>query len=47
MVTATSIPNGDPYSSSDSVQVYHQCPKIKSIEYYENGTIKKVEFEEE
>ena len=37
-----------PYCSSDSVQVYHQgkCPKVKSIEYHPNGTIKKVEFNE-
>ena len=51
MVTTTGLPreNACPYCSSDSVQVYHQgkCPKIKSIEYYENGTIKKVDFEEE
>lgn len=35
-----------PYCSGGSSQMYHggTCPKVKSIEYYENGTIKKVEF---
>ena len=35
-----------PYCSSDNCLVYHsgKCPKVKSIEYYPDGTIKKVEF---
>jgi hypothetical protein len=38
-----------PYCSNESFKVYHpgKCPKVKSIEYHENGTIKKVEFFEE
>lgn len=30
------------YCSGNGMQVYHQgtCPKIKSIEYHENGTVK-------
>ena len=46
--TPVVIKDGCPYCSSDSVQVYHQgkCPKVKFIEYYENGTVKKVEFNE-
>ena len=44
--TATMQGGGCPYCSSEGCQVYHVgiCPKVKSIEYYENGTIKKVEF---
>ncbi len=37
--------NECPYCS----KVFHSgiCPKVKSIEYYPNGTIKMVEFKEE
>jgi hypothetical protein len=37
-----------PYCSSGGYTVFHSgaCPRIKSIEYYQNGTIKKVEFNE-
>lgn len=37
-----------PYCSNEHNFIYHQgvCPKVKSIEYYENGTTKKVEFHE-
>ena len=30
-------------------KIYHTglCPKIKSVEYYENGKTKKIEFQEE
>ena len=44
--TNTLQKNGCPYCSSDTVQVYHhgKCPKVKSIEYHENGSVKKVEF---
>lgn len=37
---------GCPYCSSESVQVYHggTCPRVKAIEYYPDGTIRKVEF---
>ena len=36
-----------PYCSGDGDYIYHSgvCPKIKEIEYYPNGTIKKVTFE--
>ena len=42
------VEKGCPYCSSDSMQVYHsgKCPKVKAIEYYSNGTVKKVEFKE-
>jgi len=46
--TSTAIgANGCPYCSSESCQVYHQgkCPKVKSIEYHEDGTVKRVDFE--
>ena len=35
-----------PYCSSGTTAVYHsgKCPKVKSIEYYENGRVKKVNF---
>ena len=48
MDTTAIAPGGCPYCSNDSVQVYHggKCPKVKAIEYYENGTVKKVEFNE-
>jgi hypothetical protein len=34
------------YCSNGCQQIYHggKCPKVKSIEYHENGTVKKVEF---
>ena len=34
------------YCSSGTTKVFHQgkCPKIKSIEYHLNGTVKKIEF---
>jgi hypothetical protein len=34
------------YCSGNSSLVWHPgvCPKIKGIEYWPNGTIKKVEF---
>jgi len=37
---------GCPYCSSESVQIYHggKCPKVKAIEYYPDGTVKRVEF---
>lgn len=33
-------------SNPPSHYVYHdgKCPKVKSIEYYPNGTIKRIEF---
>ena len=35
-----------PYCSHPNSNVYHlgKCPYIKAIEYYENGTVKRVEF---
>jgi len=35
-----------PYCSNGCQQIYHggRCPQVKSIEYHENGTVKKVEF---
>ncbi len=46
--TAANVGGGCPYCSSNSIQVYHsgKCPKVKSIEYHPDGTIKKVEFVE-
>ena len=47
METTVTMGDGCPYCSSESCQVYHQgkCPKVKSIEYHEDGTVKRVEFE--
>lgn len=38
--------NACPYCSSDGQQMFHGgvCPRVKSIEYYPWGGIKKVEF---
>jgi hypothetical protein len=46
--TTLALAGACPYCSSNSVQVYHtgKCPKVKSIEYYPDGSIKKVEFNE-
>lgn len=35
-----------PYCSTTAQQTYHSglCPKVKAIEYYPNGTVKRVEF---
>jgi hypothetical protein len=43
---AAIIQKGCPYCSSEANQIYHsgKCPKVKTIEYYENGAVKKVEF---
>jgi len=37
-----------PYCSTPNNYVYHYgpCPKIKSIEYYPSGTIKKIEYKD-
>lgn len=37
-----------PYCSDEITKIYHngKCPKVKSIEYYETGEIKRVEFNE-
>ncbi len=37
-----------PYCSGEHQKIDHggPCPKVKSIEYYPDGTIKKVEFKE-
>lgn len=38
---------GCPWCSEGAVTVYHfgeACPRVKAIEYYPNGTIKRVEF---
>ena len=44
--TAIRRDTGCPYCSTESVQIYHagKCPKVKVIEYYENGAVKKIEF---
>jgi heterodisulfide reductase subunit C len=44
MNTAINQPSNCPHCGG-----YHTgtCPKIKSIEYHENGTIKKIEFKDE
>ena len=38
-----------PHCSSQYQLVYHgdTCPRVKSIEYYPNGTIKKLEFNDQ
>ena len=38
-----------PYCSDDYSKISHggKCPKVKLIKYYENGTIKEVEFFDE
>ena len=48
METTVVKQKGCPYCSSDSVQIYHhgKCPQVKSIEYHQDGTIKKIEFNE-
>lgn len=35
-----------PYCSDDYQKISHggTCPRVKAIEYYPNGTIKRVEF---
>jgi len=35
-----------PYCSDNNNTVYHsgQCPRIKAIEYYPDGSIKRIEF---
>lgn len=40
------IPGECPYCSGPSQKIFHggACPKVKSIEYWPDGTIKKVEF---
>ena len=37
-----------PYCSHLPLYVYHggKCPKVKSIEYYPDGSVRKVEFNE-
>lgn len=50
-MTTTTVkpPNACPYCSSETQYVFHQgwCPKIKSIEYHPNGTIKKIELKDD
>ena len=47
----TPEPSNDacPHCSGAFSQVFHggRCPQVKSIEYYPNGSIKKVEFNNE
>lgn len=45
--TAVTEP-GCPYCSRDGVTIYHVggCPRIRSVEYYPDGTIKRVEYAE-
>ena len=35
-----------PWCSDEHTKVYHvgPCPRVKAIEYYPNGTIKRIEF---
>ena len=35
-----------PYCSSETTKVYHggSCPRVKSVEYHLDGSVKKVEF---
>ena len=47
--TATPGSGWCPWCSSESKGIVHTgpCPRIKSIEYHKNGTIKRVEFNDE
>ena len=38
--------NACPHCSGDFQKVFHsgKCPKIKAVEYYPNGTIKRIEY---
>lgn len=51
MTTGGPTPEPCPYCSNPPHSlVYHYggpCPKVKAIEYYPNGIIKKVEFKDE
>lgn len=40
---------GCPYCSNSWIRVDHDgiCPKVKSIEYYPDGTVKRVELRDE
>jgi hypothetical protein len=37
-----------PHCSGGNVQVYHSgaCPRVRSVEYHENGSIKRIEYRE-
>ena len=44
----TDIQNDDccPYCSNSGAKIYHggTCPRVKFVEYYPDGSVKKVEF---
>ena len=46
--TAGINPEPCPWCSKGLGPVYHsgKCPKVKSVEYYPNGSVKKIEFKE-
>jgi len=49
MIDIISLGNYCPFCSHPPIRLvvhYGSCPRIKSIEYFENGGIKKVEFRE-
>lgn len=50
-LSGSTVPNDQSpcgWCSGNGRTVYHQgqCPRVKSIEYHQDGTIKKVEFKE-
>lgn len=48
MTTVYSTPTACPHCSGVGTLVYHSgvCPKIKSIEYNPDGSIKKIEYKD-
>jgi hypothetical protein len=41
-------PSPCPHCSNGTSKVYHiggKCPKVKSVEYYPDGRVKKIEYE--
>ncbi|MCA1571227.1 MAG: hypothetical protein LC798_13090 [Chloroflexi bacterium] len=47
-LTAVTMPGACPYCSGPFSATVHagSCPKVRSIEYHPNGSVKKVEFTE-
>jgi hypothetical protein len=45
---ALSFPGACPWCSSPTSATFHPgaCPRVKAIEYHENGTVKRVELRE-
>ncbi len=38
-----------PFCSNETSKIFHTgtCPRVKSIEYYENGKVKRIEFKDD